>query len=325
MKPLDPILTVAVAPHVHCGRTISKTYRDILIALLPAAVAAALVFGVDALRVMALSCSAAVIAESLCWQIQGRDNAIDDFHALTIGLLFAFLLPASTPWWLVTAGSICSVVVGKMFFGGIGGYPLCPPLVGWAICRISWTPYMDTNSTMLNSSFAAPLHELKHFGLPYVQSLDPLAMLSGHQLGGLGAVQIFALLAGGIYLLAKQTVRPHIPLAFLGGVTVTALVFHLISPTVHAGPYIHLVAGSAVFGAFFLATDGPTSPLRPTGMIIYGLLAGAVVIIIRTYGIYPDGVPFAILIANLFTPMIDKFGPKPFGGPAIGTPYTGGF
>lgn len=298
--------------------------RDILIALMPAALAAAFIFGMDAVRVMALSCAVAVVIESICWKLQKRDLQVDDMHALIIGLLFAFLLPASAPWWLVFAGSTASIIAGKMIFGGLGGYPLCPPLVGWAICRISWGAEMDTNATMLNSMLPAPLHELKHFGLPWLQGIDMTDLVLGQQLGGLGAVQVLPLLLGGIYLLTRKVIRPYVPVAFLAGVFLAALIFRIIDSSMYAPPSFHLIAGSTMLGAFFLATDGPTSPHGILPSILYGLLGGAMVMIIRIYGIYPDGVPFAILLVNLFTPLLDRLRPQPFGGPRIGTPYTGG-
>ncbi len=324
MKPIEPLLTVSAPPHAHCGHTIKQHMRDQLIALLPAAAAAMTVFGFDAVRVMALSCSVAVASEAACWKLRKCDPQVDDMHALIIGLLFAFLLPPSAPWWLVIVGGSASVVAGKMFFGGLGGYPLCPPLVGWAICRISWGAAMDTNATMLNSTLPAPLHELKNIGVPWLQNVDMSSLLLGQQLGGLGAVQILPILAGGLYLLARRTIRPTIPLAFLAGVYLTALIFRFVDPHAHAPALFHLLAGSVVLGAFFLATEGSTSPMGLISSIIYGLLGGAMVIIIRVYGIYPDGVPFAILLVNLFTPLFDRIRPKPFGGSRLGEPYVGG-
>ncbi|WP_147821240.1 RnfABCDGE type electron transport complex subunit D [Salidesulfovibrio onnuriiensis] len=324
MRPIEPLLTVSVPPHAHCGKTVQGHMRDILIALLPAAIASAVFFGLDAVRVMALSCSVAVLVETACWKLQKKEPQVDDLHALVVGLLFAFLLAPSAPWWLVVMGSTASIIGGKMFFGGLGGYPLCPPLVGWAVCRISWGPEMDTNATMLASNLPAPLHELKHFGLAWLQGVDMTDLLLGHQLGGLGAVQILPLLAGGIYLLARKTIRPTVPLSFLAGVYLTALIYRLLDPSIYAPAHFHLIAGSAVLGAFFLATEGPTTPMGLIPAILFGLLSGAMVIIIRVYGMYPDGVPFAILLLNLFTPMLDRIRPKPFGGARAGTPYTGG-
>lgn len=313
-KPLQPILTVAVPPHVHCGRTIQGYMKETLIALLPAAIMAIIAFGMGAMRVVALSCAVAVLAEALCNKLTKRPLSINDFSALHTGLLFAFLLPASAPWWLVTMGSASSIIVGKMIFGGIGANPLSSPLIGWAICRISWGETMDTNATMLMSELPAPLQQLKYFGLESIQSLDSISLIFGQQLGGLGEIQIAALLAGAAFLFIRRQISWEIPTSFIVGVLVTAWVYQLIDPLAYASPLFHLLSGGAIFGAFFLATDHASSPIGRIPSLLFGLMAGTMVIIIRVYGIYPDGVPFAILLANLFTPLLDRIRPKPFGG-----------
>lgn len=314
-KPIQPILTVSVPPHVHCGRTIQGYMQETIIALLPAAVLAMIAFGVGAMRVMALSCAVAVISEALCNRLTKQEQSIDNYSALHTGLLFAFLLPASAPWWLVAIGSSASIVVGKVIFGGLGANPLCAPLVGWSICRISWGDFMDTNATMLMSELPSPLQQLKYFGLESIQSLDTASLMLGNQLGGLGEIQIAALLAGGAFLLVRKHITWEIPVSFAAGVAITSWIYQLIDPAAYASPLFHLLSGGTVFGAIFLATEPASSPIGRIPALIYGLMAGTMVIIIRVYGIYPDGVPFAILLANLFTPLLDRIRPKPFGGP----------
>ncbi|QJB57974.1 RnfABCDGE type electron transport complex subunit D [Pseudodesulfovibrio sp. zrk46] len=314
-KPIQPILTVAVAPHVHCGRTIKGYMMETILALFPAIAMAIVAFGMGAIRVMALSCAVAILSEAICNHITKRELSIDDLSAIHTGLLFAFLLPASAPWWLVAIGATSSIVVGKMIFGGLGGNPLASPLVGWAICRISWGDFMDTNATMLMSELPAPLQQLKFFGVESIQSLDTTSLILGKQLGGLGEVQIAALLAGGVFLLVRKHITWEIPTAFVAGVLGTAYIYQLIDSTGYAPPLFHLLSGGTIFGAIFLATDPASSPIGKIPRLLYGLMAGTMVIIIRVYGIYPDGVPFAILLANLFTPLLDRIRPKPFGGP----------
>jgi len=313
-KPLQPIMIVTAPPHVHCGRTIKGYMTETLIALMPAAIMAVVGFGMGAMRVMALSCVVAVLSELICNKMTKREQSIDDLSALHTGLLFAFLLPASAPWWLVSIGSASSIVLGKMIFGGLGANPLCTPLVGWATCRISFGSFMDTNSTMLMSELPAPLQQLKYFGLQSVESLDSISLFLGQQLGGLGEIQIVALLAGGAFLLARRHINWEIPTAFLLGVAGTAFIYQLIDANTYASPLFHIITGGTIFGAFFLATEPASSPVGRIPTLIYGLMAGIMVIIIRVYGIYPDGVPFAILLANLFTPLLDRIRPKPFGG-----------
>ncbi len=315
IRPMNPLLTVSMAPHVHCGRTIKGYMRETLLALMPAAIMAGVIFGMDAVRVMALSCAVAVVTEALANRLMKRDLAVDDLSALHTGLLFAFLLPASAPWWLVTVGSAASIFMGKVIFGGLGGNPLCSPLVGWALCRISWPEFMDTNATMLASNLPAPLQQLKSFGLDAVAFIDPASLFMGHQLGGLGAIQVAALLAGGVFLLVRRHISWEIPAAFTAGLLLTAWIYRTIDPATYATPLFHLLAGGSIFGAFFLATDPASSPVGRIPTLLFGLIAGVMVIVIRVYGIYPDGVPFAILLANLFTPLLDRIRPKPFGGP----------
>lgn len=313
MKPLTPTLTVAVPPHAHCGRTVKKRMLAILMAMLPAALLAVHHFGVDALRVMCLSTASAVIAEFLCDLIMERQSQVDDLHAFTVGLAFSFLLPASAPWWMVIFGSTTCIVMGKMIFGGLGGSPLCAPLVGWAVCSLSWPVHMDIDASMLTSELVYPLSQLKHFGVDAIRQFDMDSLMAGRQLGGLGAVQTGALFMGGIFLAIRKHIKIGVSVGMLTGVLLTAAIFHKIDPAAYAPPMFHLLTGSVVFGAFFLATDSSSSPMRKIPAALFGLMAGVLVIIIRVYGVYPDGVPYAILLANLASPLLDRIKPKPFG------------
>ena len=314
MKPLNPFaLTVSVPPHRHCGVTVRNRMLNILVAMLPAAVMAYTTFGMSAVRVMVLSMATAVLTELACDYFMDRKSDIHDFNAFIVGLGFAFLLPASAPWWLVVTGSASSIVLGKMMFGPLGGSPFCAPLVGWAICRISWPAFMDIDASMLGTDLTYPLAQLKNFGLDAIQITDTKMLFLGKQLGGLGAVQIAGVLLGGMFLVMRKHISSIIPVGVLAGVCIMAGLFNMMDPTTYATPGFHLLTGSTMFGAFFLATDGPSSPNRQIPMLLFGLLAGALIVIIRTYGIYPDGVPFAILLANLFTPALERMRPKPFG------------
>lgn len=307
------LYTVAAPPHWHCGRTVTGVMVHTILALAPAAVMAVVYYGFPALRVMALACAAAVATEAVCCRVMQRDMSVDDFHAVLTGLLLAFLLPATAPWWLVIVGAASSIFIGKMLFGGLGGNPLCAPLVGWAILSLSWQTQMDPDAMVLSTDLINPLTQLKFLGLAAAQKVGYGDMLLGRQLGSLGSVQVLALLAGAAYLVSRGQLRLHVPLSFLAGVLLAGLVFFLMNGSVYPSPIFHLLTGSTVLGAFFLATDPNSSPVNRAAMIGFGLTAGIMVVIIRVYGIYPDGVPFAILFANLFTPMFDLIRPKPFG------------
>ncbi|WP_291327523.1 RnfABCDGE type electron transport complex subunit D [Desulfovibrio sp. UCD-KL4C] len=307
-------LTVSPAPHWRSRRTLTKMMQYHLLALLPAMVMAFNMFGLSALSTIGLAGSVAILTEALCLKMQGRDINVDNFTALYEGILFAFLLPATAPWWVVCFGAAFTIVMGRTVFGGFGTNPICAPLVAWAFCRLSWPAAIDIDMNLSHFAINAPLDQLKFFGLESLDQFNYTDLFLGHQLGGLGSSQIIALLAGGIFLIATGWVRVFIPAAFLIGVTVTSGVFWMIDPEVYANPLFHLLTGSVMFGAFFLAPDVSSSPVGKIPQLLFGLIAGAMVIVIRVYGVYPDGVPFAIMVANLLTPLLDRVRPKPFGG-----------
>jgi electron transport complex protein RnfD len=286
---------------------------NILAAMAPAAAMAIAAFGVSGFRVMAMGVAAAILTEAACDKFMDRETQIHDLHAVVVGLSFSFLLPASAPWWLVAVGSAISIVLGKMVFGGLGGSPFCAPLIGWAVCRLSWPLLMDLDASMLSVELSYPLAQLKNFGLDSVKITDLGQLFMGRQLGGLGAVQIAGVLIGGIYLIVRKHISWIIPAGVIAGMLITAGLFNAADPEVYAPASFHLLTGSALFGAFFLATDGPSSPNRRIPMLLFGLVTGVMIIIIRVYGVYPDGTPFAILLASLCTPVFERIRPKPFG------------
>ncbi|NCC24122.1 MAG: RnfABCDGE type electron transport complex subunit D [Deltaproteobacteria bacterium] len=308
------LFTVTSAPLWHCGRTIRSTMLLMLAALLPAAAMAVYRYGYDAVQVMAWAGLSAVITEALVQKLMKQAPTSDDFSALVDGLLFAFLLPATAPWWLVAFGSAVMIVLGRMVFGGFGGSPVCAPAVGWAVLAISWPDLMDLNAMLLKWDLIEPLSELKYFGLEAISEVSTTGLLLGDNLGALGASQVLMVLLGGILLLATRQLRWYIPASFLVGVYATGLIYNLIDPLVYASPIFHLFSGSTMLAAFFLMPYPSSSPTWRIPMLVYGLMGGALVIIIRTYGIYPDGVPFAVLLMNLCTPLFDLIQPKPFGG-----------
>jgi Na+-translocating ferredoxin:NAD+ oxidoreductase subunit D len=306
-----PLPSVSSPPYWHSGRTVRSMMLDFIIAMMPAAALAVYYYGLPALSVISLSVVTAVLTEAACLKAMNRDISLDDYSAVVTGILFAFLLPAQVPWWLVVLGAAISVALGKMAFGGLGANPVSAPLVGWAALQISWPNLMNVNVAMLASPLENPLTQLKYFGLHGVD-VSLWDMLIGAQLGGLGSTQVLALLVGGGFLLARGAIRIHIPAAFLGGVFLVGLIYFAIDSSTYPNPLFHILAGSTVFGALYLATDPSSSPVGTVPMLLYGLLGGILVVIIRVYGIYPDGVPFAILLASLAGFLIE-LRPKPFG------------
>jgi electron transport complex protein RnfD len=308
------IYSVATAPLWHSGRTLQKNMLQTLLALLPVIAMAVYRYGYDAVEVMAWAGLTAIVTEALVQKIMKQAPTSDDFSALVDGLLFAFLLPATAPAWLVVIGSAIMIILGRMVFGGYGGSPVCAPALGWAVLAISWPDFMDLNGMLLKWDLIEPLSDLKYFGIDAISSVTNTSLLMGENLGALGASQALMVLIGGGYLLSRGVVRWFIPVSFLAGVILTGLVYNLIDPQLYASPLFHLLSGSTLLAAFFLMPYPSSSPAWRLPMLLFGFFGGVMVIIIRTYGVYPDGVPFAILLANLCTPLFDLIQPKPFGG-----------
>lgn len=307
------LLAVSAPPYWHCGRTTQSASITTLLALIPAAIMAVLQWGMPAARVMALAVATGVVVEYLCSRLMHREAEIDDFSTVVSCLLFAFLLPAASPWWLVIIGSVLCISLGKMAFGGLGANPINTTVVGWAMLSVSWPTLMDPNAMQLATDLVDPLIKLKFFGASAVANMDMMDLAMGKQIGGLGASQAGALLLGGAFLAVRGVIRWEIAASFLLGVIATAAAFHMVAPEQYAMPHFHVLTGSTVLGAFFLATEWATSPGRQIPMVLYGLVGGILVMIIRVYGIYPDGVPFAIMLINLLAPLFDSIHPKPFG------------
>jgi electron transport complex protein RnfD len=307
------LFTVSSPPSLHNGRTYTGLMWETLLALTPAAVMAVYFYGMDAARVIGLSCSAAVAVEHLGLRLSKLPGTIHDANSLLIGLIFSFLLPASAPWWLVLIGAALCIVMGKLIFGGVGGNPLHPALVGWAACTISWPARMNPDIAVLNTPLVSPLFELKYYGAASVANMGWHSLLFEGQLGGLGATQPLALLLGGLYLILRGRLRLPIPLGVLTGVLLASSLFWLADPDAFAPPHFHLLAGATIFAAFFLAPEQASSPSGPWAMPLWSVFAGMLIVIIRTCGVYTDGTAFAILLAELTTPLFDRIRPKAFG------------
>jgi electron transport complex protein RnfD len=209
------------------------------------------------------------------------------------------------------------VVIGKQIFGGIGGNPFNPVLVGLAILMLSWKDFFDFNEALVNYDFGFamvyPLSALKHLGTSGIDAFNTVGLLMGQQSGGIGATFGLGLILGGIYLIIRGFIRWEISVSFLAGVFITALFFNISDPTRYAGPVFHLLTGYTLIGAFFLATEDSSSPVNFIPMLIYGAGAGMLTVLIRNIGAFVDGVVFAILIANIINPLVDKIRPKALG------------
>ena len=305
------------SPYWHNGSSISARSYHTMLAALPAVLLGIIQYGTPALGVLAFSISCAMMWELLMNIFMKRPISITDGNAALIGLLFAMLLPATTPWWAVLVGTFVAVVVGKQIFGGMGCNPLNPALVAIAIMTLSWKSLLDFNYTLVNYDFGFnmvyPLAAVKGFGASAVSNYTVSGLLMGQQPGGIGTTFGLGLIIGGLYLMLRGFIRWEISLSFLTGVFVTALFFNIADPEKYANPAFHILTGYTLIGAFFLATEDSSSPVNFVPMLLYGTFAGILTVLIRNIGAFVDGVVFAILMMNVANPLLDKIRPKAMG------------
>lgn len=287
-------LIVSPSPHLRDADTTEKIMFGVLISLLPVVAASIYFFGWDAVRLILLGGASAVATEAIFQRLRNQPIRIGDGSALVTGVLLALIVPPSLPSWMVVIGSAFAIAIGKQVFGGLGHNPFNPALVGRAF---------------LTASFASAM---THWTAPFdaVTAATPLALgaagssirdlFFGSIAGSLGETSALAILLGGIYLFYKGIIDFRIPVGVLGSVAVFALL---------AGedPIFHLLAGSVLFGAVFMATDMVTSPVTKAGRWFFGVGIGVIIMVIRIWGGYPDGVTFAILLMNAVTPLLNRW------------------
>ncbi|MEW5909941.1 MAG: RnfABCDGE type electron transport complex subunit D [Thermodesulfobacteriota bacterium] len=313
----DKKFIVSHAPFFHDGGSIVTRSCHTILAALPAVIFGIIQYGMPAVGVVSLSVSCAMIFEYLLNRVTKRPISIGDGNAALIGLLFAMLLPATSPWWMVVIGIFVAILVGKQIYGGIGGNPFNPALVAIAICMLSWKDIFDFDEALRHYEFgfsaAYPLASLKHFGVSAVEGFSLGQLLLGRQTGAIGSTFGIGLIAGGIYLIVRGFIRWEISVSYLLGVFITALIFNLASPAKYGGAFFHLFTGYTLITAFFLATDDSSSPVNLIPMILYGLGAGVVTMLIRNIGSFVDGAVFAVLLFNIANPLLDRIRPKALG------------
>ena len=311
-------LIVSHAPFLHNGSKISERHMNMIYAALPAVLLGGVFrFGIAAIGVVCLSVSTAMIWELIMNRLMKRTVSVGDGNAALIGLLFAMLLPATAPWWLVITGTFVAIVVGKQIFGGIGGNAFNPVALSAAILMISWKDSFDFNAMLANYdpdfAMAYPLAALKNFGVSGIEQYSIADFLVGRQSGGIGATFGIGLILGGVYLMIRGFIRWEISIAYLVGVFVTAQLFNMMDPTRYADPLFHIFTGYTLVGAFFLAPEDSSSPVNFVPMLVYGAAGGLMTILIRNIGAYIDGTVLAILVINLIHPLLDKIRPKAMG------------
>ena len=324
-------LIVSLSPHAHGTDSVEKNMYGVIIALLPALLVSFYYFGLGSVVVCLTSVAACVFFE---WAISKymlkRQPTIMDGSAMLTGLLLGMNLPSNLPLWIIIIGALIAIGVGKMSFGGLGNNPFNPALVGRCFLLVSfpaqmttwpvvgqWDKYLDAESG------ATPLYYMKEAIKTGDASIlnklpDSIDLLLGNTSNGMGAGTIgeicaLALLIGLCYMLWKKIITWHIPVSIIGTVIVFSGLLHLANPA-YANPLQEILSGGLMLGAIFMATDYVTSPMTHKGQLIYGVAIGFLTIVIRNWGSYPEGMSFAILIMNAFTPLINNYcKPRRFG------------
>jgi len=310
-------LVVSPSPHIHGGDSIPKNMYGVLIALIPAFLVSLYVFRLDAIIITLFSVLFCVGFEYLIAKfILKKEPTIRDGSAILTGVLLAFNLPSNLPLWILAIGALAAIGIGKMSFGGLGNNIFNPALVGRIFLLISFPAQMTTWPVPATAATdavtsATVLANLK-FNPDNLPSLTH--MFLGTESGSLGEMSALALLLGLGYLLWKKIITWHIPTAILGTVALFSGILYFIHPIPQHNPLIHLFSGGLMLGAIFMATDYVTSPLTKKGMLIYGFFIGIITMCIRLWGAYPEGMSFAIVLMNGFTPLINYYTtPKRFG------------
>ncbi len=309
------------APHVHGTLNTTRIMYGVCIGLLPAAAAGIFLFGVNAAMLLLASVSTCVLAEALFQKIRGKKLRITDGSAVLTGLLLGLVIPPGLPIWMVILAAVFAIGIGKEIFGGLGHTIFNPALVGRAFLSAAFPAAMSRYPAPFIGSLvsgkacdavsaATPLglHKFESAMTPYAD------LFSGAVGGSIGETSALALLAGGLYIIARGYADWRIPAAFLGTLFVSAEALHYFSPGVYAPGVFHILAGGALIGALFMATDPVTSPVTRKGRWIFGAGCGALVIIMRTWGGQPEGVMYSILLMNSIVPLLNRVtGPARYG------------
>lgn len=285
-------LITTSSPHLHSGESVQKIMFTVAGALMLPAIAGIYFFGLRALSLIIVTTLAAVLTEVIFQKARNKPITISDGSAIVTGLLLALNLPPSLPYWMAVVGAIVSIAIGKQIYGGLGTNPFNPALVGRVFLMITFTNEMATWHDAIDmTTGATPLD---------VGVADYYDLFIGKVGGCIGETSALLILIAGLFLIYKNYIDWRIPASFLGSVAIFAIILG-------EDPIFHLLAGGLMLGAFFMATDMVTSPVTRLGKVIFGVGAGLVVILIRFYGNYPEGVSFSILLMNAFTPIINRY------------------
>lgn len=315
-------LLVSPSPHIHAKTSTRTLMRDVIIALMPAVLVSVVFYGWAALLVFAVSVLSCVGLEwAITKWLLHKPSTICDLSAVVTGLLLAMNLPSTTPWWVIFIGAVVAIGVAKMTFGGLGQNVFNPAITARVFLLISFPTYMtdwsmpDGFAPVVDAvSGSTPLTALKEallsgYTIPEFMEANNYtwATLLTDVGGSAGEISVIALLAGFVYLLVRKVVKIWIPLSIFASIAVISAIFNAIDPTLYTGVLFNLKTGGVVLGACFMATDYVTSPMSRTGGIIYGIGIGVIVMLIRYFGSYPEGMSFAILIMNCVVPLLNMW------------------
>jgi len=320
---MNKLLTVSPSPHVHSGESTPRLMYNVVLAMIPALAVSVFYFGHEALIVTLVAIISCLVFEfAIQKYLLKVKPTITDGSAIVTGLLLAFNLPSNLPWWIIVIGALVSIGVGKMSFGGLGNNPFNPALVGRVFLLISFPVQMTTWPLPIQARVdyvdaitgPTPLAIVKE-GLSKGEVMSQIAqkipshmeLFMGSMGGSLGETAAFALIIGFFWMLFTKVITWHIPVSIITTIAVFTGVLWFINPETNADPLFHLLTGGVMLGAIFMATDYVTSPMHPSGMWIFGIGIGALTVIIRVWGAYPEGVSFAILIMNAFVPLINRY------------------
>lgn len=327
------------APFIAPQNSVQKMMLWVLIALVPGIITMIWQFGYGVLANIIICVSTALMAEASMLRLRGKTiaPALSDLSAVVTAILLALALPTLAPWWIPFIGAFIAIVIAKHLYGGLGYNPFNPAMIAFAILMVSFPKSMTVwmlphsmlptgislsdiftivldqqpKQTLIDAITAAtPLDEMKtQLGLNQtveeIRSSSIFGSLSGQ---GWQWVSI-AYLLGGMVLMFKKIISWHIPVGLLTGLFIISFAFYLLEPSVTPSPLFHLLSGGAMLGAFFIATDPVTAATTPKGRFIYGVLIGLLTYIIRTWGGYPEGIAFAVILINMAVPLIDYYTP----------------
>lgn len=313
---------VSPNPHIHAAVSTQSLMRDVIIALLPAVLVSILFYGWSEILVLAASVASCVLLEYAItrWMLK-TPSTIGDLSAVVTGLLLAMNLPSTTPWWVIFIGAIIAIGVAKMTFGGIGQNVFNPAITARVFLLISFPTYM-TDWTIPQGfihandavSGATLLGMVNEGGVASIADVSYLRTLFLNIGGSAGEISAIALLAGFAYLVIRKVIKPWITLSIFGTVILVSGIFCLADPSQYTDPVFNLLTGGMILGACFMATDYVTSPMSTLGGVIYGIGIGVIVMMIRYFGSYPEGMSFAILLMNMTVPLLNNwFHSKKFG------------